>query len=132
MTENPTLHRAAEAAASAVSFGREVQGRIYRNGVFGHRPAVPVEPAALEAAAQRRMTPEAWAYVAGGAGQQRTVQANLDAFARHRVVPRMLVDVDERDTSVELLGRRLPAPLLLAPIGVLEMAHPDAEHAVAA
>ena len=54
---------------TAVSMGREVQGRIYRAGVFGHRPVVPVEPAALEAAAQRRMSPPAWAYVAGSAGQ---------------------------------------------------------------
>lgn len=93
---------------------------------------VPVEPEALEAAARRRMSPEAWAYVAGGAGQQRTVRANLEAFGRRRIVPRMLVDVDERDQSVELLGRRLPSPLLFAPIGVLEMAHRDAEYAVAA
>ncbi|GAW48121.1 MULTISPECIES: alpha-hydroxy-acid oxidizing protein [unclassified Nocardioides] len=114
-----------------VSIGREIQGRIYRAGVFGHRPVVPVEPSALEAAAHRRMSPQAWAYVAGGAGQHRTVQANLDAFGRHRIVPRMLVDVGERDQSVDLLGRRLPSPLLLAPIGVLEMAHRDAEYAVA-
>ncbi|MFC4785945.1 lactate 2-monooxygenase [Nocardioides sp. MAHUQ-72] len=120
------------AVASVVSMGREVQGRIYRAGVFGHRPVVPVEPTALEAAAQRRMSPQAWAYVAGSAGQQHTARANLEAFDRHRIVPRMLVDVEERDTSVELFGRRLPAPLLLAPIGVLEMAHPQAERAVAA
>ena len=114
-----------------VSIGRDIQGRIYRAGVFGHRPVVPVEPSVLEAAAHRRMSPQAWAYVAGGAGQQRTVRANLEAFGRHRIVPRMLVDVGERDLSIELLGRRLPSPLLLAPIGVLEMAHRDAEHAVA-
>ena len=114
-----------------VSIGREIQGSIYRAGVFGHRPVVPVEPAALEAAAHRRMSPQAWAYVAGGAGQHRTVQANRDAFGKHRIVPRMLVDVGERDLSVELLGRRLSSPLLFAPIGVLEMAHRDAEYAVA-
>ena len=112
--------------------GREIQSRIYRNGVFGRRPVVPVEPAALEAAAERRMSREAWAYVAGSAGQQRTARANLEAFDRHRIVPRMLVDVEERDTSVELFGRRIPAPLLFAPIGVLEMAHRQAERAVAA
>ena len=43
----------------------------------------------------------------------------------------MLRDTAQRDTSVELFGRRLPAPLLLAPIGVLEMAHADADLAVA-
>lgn len=107
--------------------GRDVQSRIYRAGVFGRRPVVPVEPARLAAAARRRLSPAAWAYLAGGAGQQQTARANLDAFARHRLVPRMLVDVETRDTSVELFGRRLPAPLLLAPIGVLEMAHRDAD-----
>ena len=112
--------------------GREIQSRIYRNGVFGRRPVVPVEPAVLEAAAERRMSREAWAYVAGSAGQQRTARANLEAFDRHRIVPRMLVDVEQRDTSVELFGRRIPAPLLFAPIGVLEMAHRQAERAVAA
>ncbi|MCW2842817.1 MAG: FMN-dependent alpha-hydroxy acid dehydrogenase [Nocardioides sp.] len=121
----------ARVQSAALSMGREVQSRIYRNGVFGRRPVVPVEPAALEAAAHRRMSPEAWSYLDGGAGQQRTVRANLEAFDRYRIVPRMLVDVEHRDTSVELLGRRLPAPLLFAPIGVLEMAHPEAERAVA-
>jgi L-lactate dehydrogenase (cytochrome)/lactate 2-monooxygenase len=113
------------------SIGRLIQARIYREGVFGHRPVVPTQPVALEAAARRHMSPQAWSYVAGGAGQQRTVRANLEAFDRHRIVPRMLVDVDRRDLSVELFGRRIPAPLLYAPIGVLEMAHRDAEHAVA-
>lgn len=114
-----------------MSIGRDIQGKIYRAGVFGHRPVVPVEPAALEAAAHEVMSPQAWAYVNGGAGQQRTVAANAEAFGRHRIVPRMFVDVQERDLSVDLFGRILPSPLLLAPIGVLEMAHPEAEHAVA-
>lgn len=116
---------------TSAPLGRAVQSRIYRAGVFGRRPVVPVEPDALEAAARARMSDVAWAYVAGGAGRQRTVQANRDAFDRHRVVPRVLVDVEHRDTSVELFGRRLPAPLIFAPIGVLELAHRDADHAVA-
>ncbi|GCD90272.1 alpha-hydroxy-acid oxidizing protein [Nocardioides sp. LS1] len=132
MTETKTDPLTARAAQAAISVGRAVQSRIYREGVFGRRPVVPVEPAALEAEAERRMSPEAWAYVAGGAGQQRTVRANLQAFDKHRIVPRMLVDVEDRDLSVELFGRRIPAPVLFAPIGVLEMAHPEAERAVAA
>ncbi|MDH2412743.1 lactate 2-monooxygenase [Nocardioides sp. CER19] len=113
------------------SIGRDIQGRIYRAGLFGHRPVVPVEPRELESAARRRMGKEAWAYVAGGAGQHRTVAANTAAFERHRIVPRMFVDVTSRSLETTLLGRTIPAPLLLAPIGVLEMAHPDAEYAVA-
>jgi len=102
--------------------GREVQSAIYRAGVFGRTPVVPVEPAALEAAARRRMTARGWSYVAGGAGQQRTVAANTAAFERYRIVPRQLVDVGERSLATTLLGRDLPAPLLFAPIGALELA----------
>ena len=57
--------------------------------------------------------------------------ANRAAFDRWRIVPRVLRDVSDRDLSVELLGRRLPTPFLLAPIGVLELAHGDADVAVA-
>jgi len=114
-----------------MSYGRDIQGRIYRAGLFGGTPVVPTAYDALEAAAQRRMSAEAWSYVHGGAGNQATVRANREALDRVRLVPRHLVDVESRDLSVELLGRRLSSPLLLAPIGVLEMAHPLAEHAVA-
>ena len=55
----------------------------------------------------------------------------IAAFARHRIVPRMLRGAERPDASVELFGRRLAAPLLLAPVGVLELAHRDADLAVA-
>jgi isopentenyl diphosphate isomerase/L-lactate dehydrogenase-like FMN-dependent dehydrogenase len=113
------------------SVGRSVQAGIYRAGALGRRPVVPVLPRRLELAAQRAMSRRAWAYVAGSAGQQRTARANLAAFGRYRLVPRMLRDVAVRDLGVELFGRRLPAPLLLAPVGVLELVHPDADSAVA-
>ncbi|MGZ4631959.1 MAG: alpha-hydroxy-acid oxidizing protein [Actinomycetes bacterium] len=111
--------------------GRERQSAIYRAGVRGHRPLVPTAPAALERAARRTMSRAAFAYVAGGAGAESTARANRAAFERHRLQPRLLTDVARRDLSVDLLGRRLPAPLLLAPIGVLEMAHRDADLAAA-
>jgi len=77
------------------------------------------------------MSPEAWAYTAGGAGTGATMMTNRNAFDRWKIVPRMLRDVSQRDLSVELFGTRLPAPLLLAPIGVLELLHPEADLAVA-
>ena len=57
--------------------------------------------------------------------------ANRAAFERHKLTPRVLRNAESRDLSVTLFGRRLPAPLLTAPIGVLEMAHPEADLAVA-
>lgn len=115
----------------AASAGRRRQAAVYLAGMAGRRPRVPVAPEALEAAALRALPARAGAYIAGGAGAERTMVANRAAFDRWRIVPRMMRDVSDRDLSVELFGRRLPAPLLLAPIGVLEMAHRDADLAVA-
>ena len=92
---------------------------------------MPFDPAGLEAAARNVMSAEGFAYIAGGAGLETTMAANRAAFERLRIVPRALRDVSARDAGIELFGRRLPAPFLLAPIGVLEVAHRDADVAVA-
>ena len=111
--------------------GRRRQAAIYLRGLAGKRPAVPTAPDRLEAQAQRAMSREGFAYVAGGAGSERTMAANRAAFDHWRIVPRMLRDASTRDLSLDLFGERLSVPLILAPIGVLEMAHPDADLAVA-
>jgi len=111
--------------------GRTRQTAVYLGGVSGRTPRVPVDPGALEERAAETMRPKAFAYVAAGAGSEDTVRANRAAFERWRIVPRMLRDVSERDTAIELFGRRLDSPFLLAPIGVLELAHRQADLAVA-
>jgi lactate 2-monooxygenase len=111
--------------------GPERQEAIYVAGVSGRRPRVPPDATKLEAAARRRMSPEAFAYIAAGAGTEATVEANRAAFERWQIVPRVLRDVSERDSSVELFGQRFPTPFFLSPVGVLEMAHRDADLAVA-
>jgi lactate 2-monooxygenase len=112
-------------------FGPRRQEEVYLAGLRGRRPAVPVRADRLEEKAEERLSPEAFAYVAGGAGLERTMRANLEAFERRRIVPRPLRDASRRDTSVELLGAQLAAPLLLAPIGALELVHREADLAVA-
>jgi L-lactate dehydrogenase (cytochrome) len=104
---------------------------VYRAGVYGRRPLVPTAAWALQRRARRALTAAAYSYVAGGAGAETTLRANRTAFDRWSVVPRVLRDVSTRDTSVELFGRRLPAPALLAPVGALELVHPEADLAVA-
>ena len=113
------------------SFGRAVQSAIYRAGAFGHRPAGPTDGTQLEAAARKVMSKRGFAYVAGSAGSEASAAANVAAFSRWRVVPRMLVDTTRRDTSVELFGRRHESPFLVAPVGVLSMADDEADLAVA-
>jgi lactate 2-monooxygenase len=114
-----------------LGYGRRRQREIYLAGLRGHKPRVPQNAAALERAAERAMTREGFAYIAGGAGLETTMTANREAFERVRIVPRMLRGTESRDLTVELFGRTLPVPFLLAPIGVLEMAHRDADLAVA-
>ncbi|MGR6967129.1 alpha-hydroxy-acid oxidizing protein [Geodermatophilus sp. URMC 61] len=116
---------------SAAGTGRRRQDEVYRAGVYGHRPRVPTAARALQHRARRRLGARAYSYVAGGAGDEATQRANRAAFDRWAVVPRVLRDVSVRDTSVELFGRRLPAPLLLGPVGALELVYPAADLAVA-
>ncbi len=111
--------------------GRVRQGLIYADGVLGHRPAVPTSWPELDRLAQQRLSRRAYAYVAGGAGMEHTVRADRDAFSRWQLAPRVLRDVSLRDTSVELFGRRIPAPVLLAPVGALGLLHREADLAVA-
>lgn len=112
-------------------FGRAVQSAIYQAGAFGHRPKVPTDGTKLEGAARKVMSRRGFAYVAGSAGSEVAARANSAAYDHWQVVPRMLVDASSRDHGVELLGRRHESPLLVAPVGVLSAAHPDADLAVA-
>src|ERR1700712_3713286 len=77
------------------------------------------------------MSADAWAYVHGSSGTESTADANHRAFERHRIVPRVLRDVSDRDLSIELFGHRYDTPLLASPVGVLELMHPDADLAIA-
>ena len=118
-------------AQPTIGVGRQRQFEIYVGGARGTYPAVPVSFERLERAARKAMSPEGYAYVAGGAGTEETMRENREAFERWRIVPRMLRDVSVRDTATEVLGTELASPFVLCPIGVLEMAHRDADVAVA-
>jgi lactate 2-monooxygenase len=107
------------------------QNEIYLVGMDGTRPEFPVEPGVLETAAAGVFSPEAFGYVAGSAGTESTARANRAAFDRWRIVPRFLRDVSVRDLSTTVLGTAMPAPIVLAPVGVQGIVHPDAELAVA-
>jgi len=111
--------------------GRERQFEVYVGGARGAYPRVPVSYELLERNARKAMSPEGFAYVAGGAGAEETIRENRAAFERWRIVPRMLRDVSRRETSVEVLGTPFSSPFALCPIGVLEMAHRGSDVAVA-
>jgi lactate 2-monooxygenase len=99
---------------------------------LGHKVSrVPADFPALEERARQVLTKRGLAYFAGGAGNERTMVAKRAAFDHWRIVPRVLCDISRRDLSLTLLGERLPTPLILAPIGVLEMVHTRADLAAA-
>jgi lactate 2-monooxygenase len=104
---------------------------IYLRGLGGEAPKIPVAVAELERRAVEAMEPRAANYVGAGAGSEDTMRANAEAFRRRRIVPAMLRDVSERDLSTTVLGTAMPAPLMLAPIGVQKVVHPDGELATA-
>ncbi|HZO34303.1 MAG TPA: alpha-hydroxy-acid oxidizing protein [Gaiellaceae bacterium] len=107
--------------------GALIQNAIY---IAQQPPEWPITADDWERAAAATLDPGPYGYIAGGAGTESTVRANREAFERHRIRPRMLAGNLTRDLSVDVLGLRSPAPFLLAPIGVLSIAHADAEPAV--
>ena len=82
---------------------------------------------ALEALAEERLSPVAFAYVAGGAWGELTLAENVAAFRRRRLWPHVLVDVSRIDTGVEILGREAALPIGLAPAAEQGLCHPDGE-----
>lgn len=99
-------------------------------GTAGDESAPSAQPrnlAELERLAQSKLSPGAWAYYSGGAGDEHTLREASAAVARYRFNPRVLRDVSTLDTSVRLLGRRYDTPLGLAPTAQHGLAHPAAE-----
>jgi len=112
----------------------DFQNEIYLRGLGGELPELPMTAEGLEQRAREVLGAAAYAYVAGSASSGRTAAANRAAFDKHRIVPRMLRGTTApgaRDLSVEVLGTRLAAPVLTAPVGVLELVHPRGEVVVA-
>ncbi len=84
-----------------------------------------------EQAAQARLSPECWAYFAGGAGDEHTLRRNQIGWTHWQLQPRVLRSPQGIDTTTELLGKAWPTPLLAAPMAQLKLAHPDGEAAMA-
>jgi isopentenyl diphosphate isomerase/L-lactate dehydrogenase-like FMN-dependent dehydrogenase len=107
--------------------GSQIQNAIYLSG----ESRWPVGATAWEELARDTLDPGPFGYIAGGAGNESTMRANLEAFERRRLRPRLLSGNAARDVSVEVLGTPSPVPFFLAPIGVLSIANPDGEVAAA-
>lgn len=116
---------------SEIGPGPARQGETYLRGLRGRKPDLPFDVVALERLAREALSDEAWAYIAGGAGRETTDHANRASLDALSIVPRMAIDCSSRDLSTTLFGRKLATPFLTCPIGVMSLAHADADLAVA-
>lgn len=113
------------------NYGLDRQREVFINGMAGDKPVIPFNYSKLEKRASQKLSKEAFAYIAGGAGVESTAHANRRDFDSWKIWPRMLRGVDRRDMSATLFNREITAPFFLSPIGVLELAHKQADLAVA-
>jgi lactate 2-monooxygenase len=109
----------------------DYQAKTYIEGVSGKMPLVSPNWQKLEQAAMEKMTESARSYIVGGAGLQKTIDNNRSGFDDYRILPRMLRNVENRDTATKILDVDYPSPFFLCPIGVAEMVHPEADVAIA-
>ncbi len=103
----------------------DYQWDIYLDGLQGKLPRFPVDYASLERAAVEVLPSWVYSYVAGNAGDGNTQRANVEAFSRYGIVPRMLVGATERDLSVSLFDMQLSNPLFMPPVGVVGVCSQD-------
>lgn len=111
-----------------MSFGNQVQLKVYQQI---EKNIIPVSYEELEAKAKEVLDAKPFYYVAASAGAEVTAVQNNRAFDKWQIVPRMLCDTSSRDLSIELFGKKLSYPVLLAPVGVQSIVHPDGELATA-
>ncbi|MCJ1311531.1 hypothetical protein MMC25_005204 [Agyrium rufum] len=108
------------------------QMELYRNGINnGIMPMVTTDPNKLQEQAKQHLSLTSYNYVAGGAGEKATMDANRLAFRQWKLIPRMLRPTTVRDLRTELFGHKLESPILVAPVGVQVIFHPDKESGVA-
>jgi 4-hydroxymandelate oxidase len=91
----------------------------------------PVNIWDYERLAEEKLDANALAYFAGGAGDEVTMRENLAAFERRKLRPRMLVDVEQVSTATTVLGTEIALPVVIAPLAMQRLAHPDGEQATA-
>lgn len=105
---------------------------IYVDGMIGGTtPSITTDLASLETAAAQVLDPAPLGYIVPSAGGGSTARANVAAFERWRIVPRMLREHATRELATEVLGTPMTAPVILGPVGVQTLAHPDGELASA-
>jgi isopentenyl diphosphate isomerase/L-lactate dehydrogenase-like FMN-dependent dehydrogenase len=101
------------------------QWTVYGDAVHGISSRFPFDFESIERKAFDAMPDWVYRYVSAAAGDGRTQRANIDAYSRYGIIPRMMVSPPERDLSINLFGEQLPSPMFMAPIGLIGLCSPD-------
>lgn len=116
---------------NGASHGRNYSGfqlTLYSAGILHQQfPIVTTDPNKLEEQAKGKLNLTSFNYVAGGAGERATMDANRLAFRQWKVIPRMLKPTSKRDLRTEIFGETYDSPVLMAPVGVQTIFHEDKE-----
>lgn len=108
----------------------KIQMKLYRTK-DGGASSLPVSFEEWEQRAKEVLAAGPFDYVYGAAGAGDTHRANMDAFKKYRLLPRVCCDISKRDLSITLFGTKLAYPFLMAPIGVNSILYREAELAPA-
>src|SRR3954452_24678850 len=113
------------------NFG-DFQLQVYADAVKGVTSRYPFDYRSIERKASEALPDWVYRYVSAAAGAGRTQRANIAAYSRYGIVPRMMVSPPERDLSIEIFGERLASPIFMCPIGLVGLCAPDFKGDVAA
>jgi len=113
------------------NFG-DFQWSVYGDALRGINSRYPFDFESIERKAIDALPDWVYRYVSAAAGDGRTQRANVDAFSRYGIIPRMMVSPPERDLSINLFGKHLPSPMFMPPVGLIGLCAPDFQGDVAA
>ena len=109
---------------TASNFG-DFQFGVYAEAMRGVNSRYPFDFASIERKASETLPEWVYRYVSAASGDGRTQRANVDAFSRYGIVPRMMVSPLQRDLSIDLFGKRLASPIFMCPVGLVGLCAPD-------
>lgn len=113
------------------NFG-DFQLGVYAEALRGISSRYPFDFESIERKAAEALPDWVYRYVSAAAGDGHTQRANIAAYSRYGIVPRMMVSPPERDLSIDLFGKRLNSPIFMCPIGLIGLCAPDFQGDVAA
>jgi len=113
------------------NFG-DFQNGVYAEALQGVTSRYPFDFASIERKASETLPEWVYRYVSAAAGDGRTQRANVDAYSRYGIVPRMMVSPLKRDLSIDLFGKHLASPIFMCPVGLVGLCAPDFQGDVAA